>query len=416
MEEFPFERQNKMKGCKNTMKTVPPKEIEKRINKFQLKLKEKEIEAAIIAQNVDLFYFTGTCQKGYLIIPAQGEPLFLVNKSMKRAQKESPLANIQFLQSFRNLPAALQKNIPSPQKIGLELDVLPAHLYLRFQKIFPQAKIVDISMAVRKLRMLKSPYEIGILKQGAEISRLMLEAVPRFLKAGKREVEFAAEVECFLRSLGHQGAVRMRQFNQETFYGHIMSGENLTYPTFFDGPTGGPGLSPAYPQGPGWKKINNGDLVLVDYLTVYQGYCVDSTRFFFLGESVPESLQKAHHVTLTIQDEIIKTAKPGVYCTEVYKLARQLAEDSGFKDYFMGHGEDQAPFVGHGVGLELDELPFIADRQDYPLQEGMVFALEPKMVMPGLGVIGVENTLLVTDRGLEKITVYPEDIILVEPR
>ena len=398
------------------METIPSKEIDERIKKLQLKLREKEIEAAIIAQNVDLFYFTGTCQKGYLIVPAQGEPLFLVNKSLKRAQEESPLANIRFLQSFRNLPAALQENMPHPKKIGLELDVLPAHLYLRFQKIFPQAQIVDISMAIRKLRMLKSPYEIEIFRQGAAIDRQMLDAVPRFLREGKREVEFAAEIECFLRSLGHQGAVRMRQFNQETFYGHVMSGENLTYPTFFDGPTGGPGLSPAYPQGPGWKKIHKGEMVLVDYLTVYQGYCVDSTRFFFLGDNVPELLQKAHQVTLLIQDEIIKTAKPGVYCSEIYRLARQLAADSGFKDYFMGHSEDQAPFVGHGVGLELDELPFIADRQDYPLQEGMVFALEPKMIIPGLGAAGVENTLLVTDRGLEKITIYPEDIILVEPR
>jgi Xaa-Pro dipeptidase len=397
------------------METIPRKEIEKRIGKFQLKLKEKEIEAAIIAQNVDLFYFTGTCQKGYLIIPAEGEPLFLVNKSLKRAREESPLADVRFLQSFGNLPAALQENIPGPKRIGLELDVLPAHLYLRLQKIFPQAQLVDISMAIRKLRMLKSPYEIEIFRQGAEISRQMLQAVPRFLKAGKQEVVFAAEIECFLRSLGHQGAVRMRQFNQETFYGHIMSGENLTYPTFFDGPTGGPGLSPAYPQGPGWKKIQEDEMVLVDYLTVYQGYCVDSTRFFFLGNNVPDLLQKAHQVTLAIQDEVIKTAKPGVYCSEIYKLACQLAADSGFKDYFMGHGEDQAPFVGHGVGLELDELPFIADRQDYPLQEGMVFALEPKMIIPGLGATGVENTLLVTDQGLEKITVYPEDIILVDP-
>ena len=81
----------------------------------------------------------------------------------------------------------------------------------------------------------------------------------------------------------------------------------------------------------------------------------------------------------------------------------------------MGHGEDKAAFVGHGVGLELDELPVLADRQNYPLQEGMVFALEPKMVIPGTGVAGVENTILVTPNGLEKITTYPEDIILVEP-
>ena len=398
------------------METVPKKEIETRIRKLQLKLREAEVEAAIIVQNVDIYYFTGTCQKGHLIVPSEGEPLYLVNKSFARAKKESPLGNIRFLQSVRELPAALQEVVPNPQKIGMELDVLPVFLYFRYQQMFPQAEIVDISTAIKNLRMRKSPYEIEIFRRGAEISRQMLKAVPNFLQDGKREVEFAAEVECFLRSLGHQGAVRMRQFNQETFYGHIMSGKNLTYPTFFDGPTGGPGLSPAYPQGPGWKKIHTGEIVIVDYLTVYQGYCVDCTRFFSFGGNIPELLQKGHSVCLTIQDEIIKTAKPGITCTEIYKLARQLAAEHGFQDYFMGHKEEQAPFVGHGVGLELDELPFIADRQDYPLEEGMIFALEPKMIMPGFGVTGVENTVLVTESGLEKITVYPEDIILVEPR
>ncbi len=391
---------------------VPWEEIEKRIAAFQNKLEEKEVKVAIIAQSVDLYYFTGSCQKGYLVIPSRGEPLYLVNKSFKRAQEESPLANIRHLTSFRTLPQIIGEAVPDSKKIGLELDVIPAFLYLRLQKMFPQAELVDISTAIKELRLIKSPFEIGIIRKGAEISRQMLEAAPRFLEEGKREVEFAAELECFMRKLGHQGGIRLRQFNQEVFYGHVMSGENLTYPSFFDSPTGGPGLSPAYPQGPGWKKIRRGDAVIVDYVTAYNGYCVDCTRLFSVGNVSP-LLEKAHGAALTIQDEIIKTAGPGTVCSDIYRQACQMAADFGYQDHFMGHGADQATFVGHGVGLELDELPILADRQDYPLQEGMVFALEPKMVIPGVGVAGAENTILVTEQGLEKITILPEEIILV---
>lgn len=394
------------------METTPIAEIERRIREFQNKLKENEVNVAIIAQNVDIYYFTGSCQKGYLVIPSQGEPLYLVSKSFKRALKESPLPNIWHLPSFRALPQMLQEIVPELKRIGLELDVLPAFLYLRFQKMFSPAEIVDISAAIKELRLIKSPYEMEIIRRGAEISRQMFRAVPRFLKEGKREVEFAAELECFLRKLGHQGAIRLRQFNQEVFYGHIMSGENLTYASFFDSPTGGAGLSPAYPQGAGWKRIRRDETVIVDYVTAYHGYCVDCTRLFSLG-NIPPLLEEAHQAALTIQEEIIKTAGPGTFCSEIYRQACRMAEDFGFKDYFMGHGADQATFVGHGVGLELDELPVLADRQDYPLQAGMVFALEPKMVIPGVGVAGVENTILVTDQGLEKITIVPEIIMSV---
>lgn len=394
------------------METVPKTEVERRIKAFQKKLAKKEVDAAIIAQNVDLYYFTGSCQKGYLIVPSLGEPFYLVNKSFKRAREESPLSDIRHLQGFRALSRIIQEEVPSIKRIGLELDVLPVFLYQRFQNIFPEAEIVDISTAIKELRLIKSPYELEIFRKGAKISRQMLEAVPRFLKEGKKEVELAAELECFMRKLGHQGGIHLRQFNQEVFYGHVMSGENLTVPSFFDSPTGGPGLSPAYPQGPGWKEIRRGETVIVDYVVAYNGYCVDCTRFFSLGD-VPPLLKEAHEAALTIQEEIMNTAGPGTICSDIYRQACQIAEDFGLRDHFMGYGMDQATFVAHGVGLELDELPVLADRQDYPLEAGMVFALEPKMVIPGVGVAGVENTVLVTDEGLEKITVLPEEIFII---
>ena len=394
------------------METTPSTEIDSRIGKLQGKLKEQEIEAAIITQSVDLFYFTGSCQKGHLIIPAEGEACYLVSKSFERAKKEAPLTNVEYQQSFRQLPIRVGEIAGDFKRLGMELDVLPATLYLRYQEAFGGAEVIDISPLIKELRMYKSPYEVEIMREGAEISHKMLQSVPRFLTAGKREVEFAADLEHLVRTLGHQGAVRMRQYNQEVFYGHIMSGENLTFSSLFDGPTGGPGLSPAYPQGPGWKMIEQGDIVLVDYVTAYKGYCVDCTRVFCLG-TPPQALQKAHQDALLIHEELIKAAKPGTPCSELSNLAFRMAAELGYEENFMGYGTDKAGFIGHGVGLELDELPVLTAKQHYPMAEGMVFALEPKILFKGTAIAGVENTVYFNGNNLEKLTIHPEEIISV---
>ncbi len=390
--------------------TTPKTEIDARISKLQEKIRAQEIGVALITQGVDLFYFTGSCQKGHLVIPAEGEACYLVSKSLERAQKETSLTDVEYQQSFQKVSATVRGRAGQVKKLGMELDVLPAALYFRYRETFPEATIVDISPLIKELRMYKSPYELEIIRQGAEITRRMLESVPRFLQAGKREIEFAADLEHLVRTLGHQGAVRMRQYNQEVFYGHIMSGANLTVSSFFDGPTGGPGLSPAYPQGPGWKRIEKGDLVLVDYVTAYHGYCVDCTRIFCLG-TPPLPLQKAHQDALLIHGEVIKAAKPGMPCSELSNLAFSMAAELGYGDNFMGYGTDKAGFIGHGLGLELDEWPVLTARQHYPLAEGMVFALEPKILFKGSAVVGVENTVFFNGSNLEKITLYPEGII-----
>jgi Xaa-Pro aminopeptidase len=405
---------NRGEVVQNIPGSIPKEEIYQRIGQLQSKLKEREIDAAIIAQNVDLFYFTGCCQSGHLIVAAAAgsEPLYLVKKSYSRALIESPLKNIRLQEKFREIPSMLGEIAPGVNRIGMELDVLPAAFYFRYRELFPGMEIVDLSAAIKEIRMLKSPFELGIIKKAAKISDSMFEAAPRFLKEGKMEVEFAAEVERFLRSNGHQGGTHVRQFNQECHYGHIMSGgENTTYASFFDSPTGGPGLSPAYPQSAGWKKINKNDPVLLDYLTVYYGYHVDCTRVFCLGEPAG-TLEKAHRAALNIQNEVVKMGKPGVLCSELYEFALKMAEDLGYREYFMGLGTDKAAFIGHGVGLELDELPVLTSSHQYPLEEGMVFALEPKILLPGIGVAGVENTVLVTAQGLEKLNLHPEEIIV----
>jgi Xaa-Pro aminopeptidase len=227
------------------------------------------------------------------------------------------------------------------------------------------------------------------------------------------ELELAGKVEAEARKLGHQGVVRMRLWGGEMFYGHLMSGPTAAVPSYLASPTGGVGTGPAIAQGPGFKTIQRHEPVLVDYVFAYNGYLSDHTRIFSLG-SLPQELVDAHAAMLEVQQFVKQTAKPGVAAGRLYEQALARAAELGYADHFMGAaGKERIRFVGHGIGLEVDEYPFLAAGQDLPLQEGMTIALEPKVIFPGKGVVGIENTHVVTGDGLEQLGSFQEDVIII---
>lgn len=298
------------------------------------------------------------------------------------------------------------------KKIGLELDVLPFNNYQMFRKIFPSAEFSDISPAIKEIRMIKSPYEVELLRNALQVADRAFSAVPTFLQAGISEIELAALFEAELRKGGYSGFCKMRAFNQEFFYGNVCSGSNGSCPSFFDGPVGGKGVSLSSPQGAGWKKVKRDEVVYIDYTCVIQGYTGDQARIFCVGE-LPPYMIKAFEDTLLIQAEILKGIKPGTPAEEPYFLAAKIAEEMGYKDYFMGYKEDQVKFVGHGIGLELDEWPIFAKGLKNPILPGMTFALEPKLVFPE-GAIGTENSFVMTEEGPKKLSVTPEVITYIK--
>ncbi|MTI84463.1 MAG: aminopeptidase P family protein [Firmicutes bacterium] len=386
---------------------TPKEELTSRISRFQQSLLEKDIDGALILQKADLFYFSGTCQNAHLFIPAHGEPVLIVRKSLKRAKEESALDNI-----ITQHPKDMFKNIinlvGSKGRIGLEMDVLPAKLFLKYQSALSPLEVVDASNIIRKARMIKSLYEIDRLRETARLNNLMFSEISNVLKEGITEVELASKLESVYRINGHQGAIRMRGFNQELFYGHLMSGWNLSYPSFFDGPTGGTGLNPSYPQSAGFKVIGRNEPVMVDYVGNLNGYMVDQARIFCIG-SLPDKLVKAYDVALQIRDKVAEAAKPGVNGKDLFETAYNIAAKNGFQDHFMGY-EDRISFIAHGIGIELDELPVLAKNFDMVLQSGMVFAMEPKFIFPEEGAVGIEDTFVVTDEGLEQISYFDDSI------
>jgi len=388
-------------------------ELSRRINGLQTKMAANDIEGALIVQNSDLFYFAGTAQQAHLYIPADGPPILMVRKDMTRARTESPLERIVPLSSPRQIPEILREYAyPQPASLGLECDVLPVNLYQAYQKIFSGSRILDASILIRLTRAVKSAYEIDLITQAAERADQVAGSMGELLEPGLTEIELAGLIEARARALGHQGLVRMRLWGSEMFYGHLMSGPAAAVPSYLASPTGGTGTSPAFAQGPGFRRIGRNETVLLDYVFAWQGYLADHTRIFATGE-LPDELKQAHAAMLGIQEMLKTAARPGVPAGELYELALARATEQGQGAFFMGAGDQRVRFVGHGIGIELDEFPLLAQGQQLPLAAGMVIALEPKVVMPGKGVVGIENTHVVEVDGLRQLTVFEEAITVV---
>jgi Xaa-Pro dipeptidase len=388
---------------------VPATETSRRLAALQDVLAARGLDAALLVQNADLYYFSGTVQRSFLYVPAAGEATLFVRKLAERARLETPLTGIVELASPRDLPGLVAQIYGAlPRRVGLELDVLPVAEYRRLEKLLPEAGFEDVGRDIVRQRAVKSAWEVERIRAAAALTVAVCELIPGILHEGLTEAEFAGLVEAEARRLGHEGIIRMRGFNQEMFYGQLLTGVSGSAASYLDTPLAGTGLSPAVAQGVSFRTMSRGDHVVFDFVSVREGYIADFTRIFALGE-LPGEMRRAYEAALRIEAAVVAAARPGVTCRTLYEVALAAAAADGLAAFFMGHGAGQVRFIGHGVGLELDELPVLTT-SDLELAEGMVFALEPKFVLPGLGAIGVENTWLVTASGLALITDAPEHI------
>ena len=394
------------------MRITPAAELTNRCQALQQQMVEAGLDATVILQNTDLFYFSGTIQQGVLYLPVSGDPVYLVRKDYGRARMESGLKNVAPLKSLRDLPDQLSEfGLPAAKRIGFELDVLPTTMFLHWQKIFHDCELLDVSPQIRTVRAVKSDYEISIMKDSALIMDRVFQYAKEVISVGKSDLEVVAELDCFARKQGHQGITRFRAFNAELNFGHVFSGSDAAVPAYLDAPLGGLGLNPAVGAGPSYKRIARDEPIIIDLLIAFDGYMVDQTRTFVIG-TLSDELKRAYRDMLKVQEKLFEVAKPGIKWGEVYQQCYDLAVELGYKDHFMGSKGAQVSFIGHGIGLEIDEYPFIARGfNDQELKENMTFAFEPKAVYPGIGVVGVENTYRVGSDGLKRLTYTPEDIV-----
>ncbi|HNT68433.1 MAG TPA: Xaa-Pro peptidase family protein [Syntrophorhabdaceae bacterium] len=395
----------------NVAELTPKEEVHARINKLKERMEKQGIALTIILQNVDLFYFTGTLQKGVLAVSVDRDPVFFVEKSLARAMEETPL-EITPIKKDKDIKDILGSLGMLGGRCGMELDVLPVLVFERWKNILGYDNAVDVWPLIRDLRLIKSPFEIRQIKRSGEIVTRVFEKAKEIIQEGMREVDIAAMLESEGRMHGHQGFLRMRGLNQEMMNMYITHGLSGTVVSGADVPISGAGTTHAIAQGPSVNKVQKGIPLLIDYGGGYNGYITDETRAYAIGE-LKDIYLKGHAVAREIIEETMEFAKEGVDGTEVFMKALHKTKHEGLYEYFMGYGEGKVGFIGHGLGLEINELPVITPRHKIILQEGMVFAFEPKFIFPGEGSVGIEVDFIVRKNGLERVTDSPINITYV---
>lgn len=383
---------------------VPLIELETRMNRFRAKMEASnpDWEIAVIFSKINLYYFTGTMQDGMLLIPRNDEAVYWVRRSYERAQVESLFPRIKPMDSFRDAAGSIGK---LPGTVYMETEVVPLALYQRFQKYFPFTDVRPVDAQIAAVRAVKSAYELSLMEQSGRIHKRVLEdCVPQILREGMSEAELAAELFSIMIEEGHHGVSRFGMFDTEVILGHICFGESSIYPTCFNGPGGNYGMSPAVPLlGSRERKLKKGDLVFIDVGCGVDGYHTDKTMTYMFGKSLSDEVIATHYKCVDIQNEIAEMLKPGAIPSQIYNtIMNKLSSE--FLRNFMGFENRKVKFLGHGIGLHIDEQPVIAEGFTEPLQEGMVFALEPKKGIEDIGMVGIENTFLVTPEGGRCIT------------
>jgi Xaa-Pro aminopeptidase len=392
---------------------TPLKEVENRLTRIRTGMEKIEMEALLVVQKMNFYYLTGMTQDGLLFIPLGGKPLLMIKRELERAKAESPLDQIVALKSIRDIPTLVQNHYGKRlNSLGLELDVLPVKDYFKFQELFPNTRFIDASPILRETRKIKSSFEIDLMRKAGEIGKKVYQEAKKILKKGMTEIEFSGLLEAVAKKYGHEGLLRVRSLNYEAYTWHVLSGVTGGIVSQSDSPMGGLGLSPAFPVGASLKKMRAHEPILVDFGTCYHGYQADETRMFSIGK-MKQKFIDAYNTCKEIHDTVLDETRPGADCEAIFFKTIQLAERLGYKDSYLGPPRLQTRFIAHGIGMELNELPFIAQGQSYPLEQGMTFAVEPKIVFPGEGSVGLENTVVVTENGYKILTPISQEIFQV---
>lgn len=362
----------------------------------------------LVSGNVNIFYLTGRYFRGYVWLPKEGEPVwFVMRPQVFSVPAGMIMVEIRKPEQIPDSLSALGKGVPS--KIGIEQDFATYSEAVRLMNIFPGADFFNASRPLRDARMVKTPYEISQMADDGKKQVAVYSRISHLYEPGMTDIGLQIAIERELRLEGCLGFARVAGHLMEINMGSVLAGDNADAPSPYEFAMGGAGADPSLPGGADGSLIRPGQTVMVDMNGAFNAYQTDMTRVWTLGD-LPEKALRAHDCSRAILRVLEREAVPGVEVCDLYFRALKMAEDEGLKDCFMGHSQ-QSGFIGHGVGIELNELPPVAPRCKTVVQEGMTLALEPKFVLPGVGAVGVENTYVVRRDGLECLTPMPEEIM-----
>ncbi|MDR0574011.1 MAG: Xaa-Pro peptidase family protein [Tannerella sp.] len=376
-----------------------------RQQRVQKAIRKAGVDGILLATDVNIYYMTGLVFSGYYYLPADDEPVFFVKRPGEPSGER--LFSIRKPEQIPDIFAS--KGWSLPKNILMETDEISYNECMRLQNVFQFRKINNATTFMRYIRMVKTPWEIEQLCRSADRHATTYSRIPECYRPGMTDIRFQAEIERQMRLHGSIGVFRAFGPNMNIFMGSVLAGENAENPSPFDFALGGGGQTAFCPIGADGTILADGMAIMVDMAGNYTDYLTDMTRVYSIG-ALPELAYRAHQVSLEIQDAVEVAAKPGVACADLYNIAYSIVEKAGLSAYFMGT-KQQAKFVGHGIGLEINEPPVLTPRSKEVLELNVTFALEPKFVIPQVGAVGIENSFRVTETGIEKLTIFKEDII-----
>ncbi len=403
------------------LEQLPVSEMTMRHAACRERLAEVAPEAGGLAvfSRMGIYYLTGTWGNGVLWLPVAGEPVLLCRKGLERARLESPLGTMLPFKSYSELPGLLaQAGSPFSPVVAAEMSGLTWALSDLLRARVKDVRFLPGDAALAKTMAVKSDWELRKMRLcGARHDKALQELLPTMLRPGMTERETAHKAWQAFFSLGHMGHMRMNAHGEEIFLGHVAAGDSGNYPSVFNGPVGLRGEHPALAlMGSAGQVWRLGEPLTMDIGFVLEGYHTDKTQVYWAGPAsgIPDAVRKAHDFCIEVQARLAEGLRPGGIPSQLYGMAMDMARKAGMEEGFMGLGGNKVNFLGHGIGLAIDGWPVIAKGFDEPLQEGMTLALEPKHGIPGVGMVGVENTFEVTASGGVCLTGTRYDMLCVE--
>jgi len=403
------------------LETLPAEEMARRHAVCRAIMAKIQPEAGglLVFSRVAIYYLTGTFGNGVFWLPTAGTPALMIRKGMERARLESPLSAIVPFRSYGDIPKlCAEAGSPLTPVVAADKSGLSWGLAELLMTKLADTRFVSADMILSRAQAVKSEWELAKMRLcGARHHKALHEILPERLKPGMTEREISLAVWDVFFSLGHQGIMRMGAQGEELFLGHVSAGDSGNYPSAFNGPVGLRGEHPAMAvmgyAGKTWRK---GEPLCVDCGFVLEGYMTDKTQVFWAGpkSSIPDEVARAHAFCMDVQAYAAENLKPGGIPGEIYAHCKQWAAKVGFADGFMGLGSDKVSFIGHGIGLTMDAWPVLAKGFDEPLEAGTTMALEPKIGIPDVGMVGVENTFEVAASGGVCVTGGQYGMIAVE--
>lgn len=397
------------------LRRVPREELDRRLEQLRRALTQEDPgwQLAVVTEKTSMYYYTGTMQEGAYLVRPQDAVLW-VRRSLRRAWNESllPASQIRPMHSFRQ--AAVYYDDEPPERIYLDEKHTSLEWLGLFGKYFQTERWQPLNKLLTRLRSVKSPYELALMERSGRIHQQVLtQEVTGLVHTGISEAELAIQLYWKMVQQGSQGIARTNRPTGEDVVGLTSFGKSALVPTAFDGPGGTDGTCIAMQSiGSAFRFLKPGRLIYLDIPCGFDGYTTDKSVVYYYGDLAAdpqgEEIRRAYAYCVALEQETASLLKPGAVLGEIYDQVMGHF-DHRYDGIFMNGGK----FLGHSVGLCLDETPVIAGGVRDRAEENMTFALEPKIALPGIGMVGTENTYRITSKGALCLTGGPQELVII---